>query len=200
MLSLLASPLDRFRGAPGATPRNRPKPREKRLVFLLRRERRVHLGERLGRWRAPHRVRGHVARYDGSRADDGAPADSDVAEDYTMRTDVHLILDLDRRRVVGRPLGSPVEVGEDRRPHADRAVIADRNGVGMHVVDVDLLSDPNSRADSNAPQSVEPGPYAAAAGSHVCNLLQQSLNEARSEHDPGNNTQSNLWGFQPFRV
>ena len=102
----------------------------KRLVSLLRRERRMHFGERLGGWRA-HIVCGGIARCDGSRADDRAAPDSDIAEDHTTRTDVHLILDLDRRRVLGRPLGPPIEVGEDRRPHADRAVVADRSGVGM---------------------------------------------------------------------
>lgn len=60
----------------------------------------------------------------------------------------------------------------------------------MHVVDVDLLPEPHSGPDSNAPQPMEGGPDAAASGSHVRDLLKESLNESRQEHDPTNDTGS----------
>ena len=107
-----------------------------------------------------------------------------------MRTYVHLVLDLNRCGVLGRALGAPVEVREDRGAHANRAVVADRHRIGMDVVDVDLLPNPNSGAYSDASKPVDRGSHAAAARSQVGDLVQKSLSEARQEHGPTNDTPS----------
>jgi hypothetical protein len=70
----------------------------------------------------------------------------------------------------------------------------------MHVVDVDLLPNPNSGAYSDAPKPVERGSQAAAARSHVGDLVQKSLNEARHEHGPTNDTPSDPETSVPVRL
>jgi hypothetical protein len=199
-MPLLAPWLQRFGRPLGPAARHWPESRKKRLVFLFRREGRVHFGERLRGRRTPHCMRGHVARHYCSGANDGASTDPDVAEDHAMRSYVNLVLDLDRRGVLGRPFGSPVEVREDRGSHADRAVIADRDRIGMHVVDVDLLPNPNSGANSDAPKPMECWPDAAAARSHVGDLLQKSLDKTRQEHGPTNDTPSVPETSVPLRL
>src|SRR5207247_4269064 len=120
------------------------------------------LRERFRRRRAPQCLRRYVSRDHRSGSDDRSPADPNVAEDHTMRPDVNLILDLDGRGMLGGALRPPVEVREDGRSHSDRTVVADRNGVGINVVNVDLLPEPHPRTDSDAPKSMKSRPQAAA--------------------------------------
>ena len=67
---------------------------------------------------------------------------------------------------------------------SDRTVIPDRTGVGMNVINVDLLPEPYPRGDSDAPKSMQRRPHAAAARCHVRDLLQESLDDIPPEHDP----------------
>jgi hypothetical protein len=105
-----------------------------------------------------------------------------------MGADVHLVFDVDRCGMIAGPPRPPIKMREDRRSHVDRAVVADRHSVWMDVIDIDLLTDPHSFADSNSPQPVERRSHAAAAGTEVSNLLQEPLNEVLHEHDPANDT------------
>ena len=51
---------------------------------------------------------------------------------------------------------SPIKVGDDRRPNADRRVVADRYAFGMQFVDVNELTNPDLVPDFDAAYLVEP--------------------------------------------
>ena len=105
-----------------------------------------------------------------------------------MRSDIDLVLDLDRCGVSGRSLRPPVEVRKDRSSHTDRAVVAYADSIRMDVIDIDLLTEPHALADSDPPEPVERWPHAAAAWADVSDLLQEPLNEGLREHDSANDT------------
>ena len=90
-------------------------------------------------------------------------ANRHVRQDHAVRTDEHVAID-DHPPIADRLARSPVEMRDDGRPNADRAVVANRQRLRMHIVDVDVQPDPDVGANLRTPPPMQARPDARATG------------------------------------
>jgi hypothetical protein len=124
---------------------------------------------------SPERSRRDVSRNDTSGLDDRPLADPNVGKDDAMRSDKNVFLDDDFAGVVGRAFRPPIEMGDDGRPQADAAIVADRYGFGMQFIEIDILTDPDLLSDMDASKPVEEWPQTVSSRHLMRYFAQESL-------------------------
>lgn len=90
-----------------------------------------------------------------------------------MRTNEDVFVDEDLA-IGGWPSRTPVEVSEDGSSQTDCAVVPYRHILGVQLVDVNELADPDVLADSCAAISMKPWPKTGSPGDDKGDLVQQS--------------------------
>lgn len=114
-----------------------------------------------GRW-SEESVSWNIPADDGAGFDDGSFADANVGQDNAVRTDEDIFLDDDGPFVL-IATRSPVEMREDCGAKSDGAVIADGDSIGMAVVHVNEMREPDVLADLNSAHPMQPGPQTSPA-------------------------------------
>lgn len=81
------------------------------------------------------------------------------------------------------PERPPVEVGKNRCAEADRTVFPNRDSVGMEVINIDKVGDPDIFPKLYPPHSMEPGTQTAPSRTHKRNQVQKSSNKVENHVD-----------------
>jgi len=115
----------------------------------------------------------NISAHDRAGFDHGAFADPHVGKNHTMRTDEDVPFDHDRTLVLNAAR-TPVEMSEDRCPQPDRAVISDKDAIGMAIIHVDEVREPDMLADLDTAQAVKPGPEAGSARTDECHNVKKT--------------------------
>jgi len=87
-------------------------------------------------------VRGHIAAHYRTSSDHCSLTDSHIGQDDTVRSNENISFNY-YFSVACRSPGPPIEVGKDRGPKADCAVVADFDVRGMQFINVYKLADPD---------------------------------------------------------
>jgi len=122
-------------------------------VFSGQRDRRG--ANHLRGWRPPQSMWRNVPAHHRAGFDDSSFPYSDIGQDDAVRTDEDILLDHDCPFMLNATR-SPIEVGEDGCAKADGAVITDENAIGMTVVHVNKMREPDTLADLHSPQTMQP--------------------------------------------
>lgn len=107
-------------------------------------------------------MRGNIFADYRAGFDHGAFANPYVRQDDAMRSDEDILVDNDCALVLitARP---PVKMGKNSGAQPDGAVVSDGDAIGMAVIDVDEMREPDMLTDVDTTQAMEPRPQTASA-------------------------------------
>jgi hypothetical protein len=117
--------------------------------------------ENLGSGRPPKSMRWNVLANDCARFDNRALANSDVGQNDAVRSYEDVLFNDDGAFVLSAAR-TPVEMRKDSSAQSDGAVVPDGDAIGVAIVDVNEVREPNVFADVDATQAMEPRPQAAS--------------------------------------
>lgn len=91
-----------------------------------------------------------------------------------MRTDENIVLDHDFSVIVFI-IPSPIKMREDRGPKSDRDMIAYADPLGIHLIDINKLADPNLTPDLPPPHPVKSGPNTFTTRNNESHFMKKSI-------------------------
>lgn len=110
-------------------------------------------------------MRRHIAADDCASPDHRSFTDCHIGQDHAVRPNEHILLN-HNLSISNRSSGSGVEVGNDRCSEADDAVVAYTYVLGMNLIEVNKLADPDILPDRDAAQPLQPRPHTESPRRH----------------------------------
>jgi len=95
-----------------------------------------------------------------------------------MRANENVLFDHDRPLMLSAPR-PPVKVGKDRGTKTDRAVVSNVNAIGVTVVDVNEMREPDVLADADTSQAVHPWPQTISARANESGNMKETTKQVR---------------------